>query len=140
WAMEVNFFKGFKLSKGGVDLVSGSRYLNRAYQCHHLEVNNNYELPNVYARTGDKEKAIFMYQRALDANAGYDEIYFNRATILMQMGKIEPARENYRLCLTINPTPHDAYNALASLYLKDIARNGNAVEALYQQGLQLFPQ
>ncbi len=47
WAAEVNFFKGFKLSKGGVDLVSASHALERAYGWHHLEVNNNYELGNV---------------------------------------------------------------------------------------------
>jgi hypothetical protein len=27
---------------------------------------------------GEKDKALGMYQRAIDANAGYDEIYFNR--------------------------------------------------------------
>jgi tetratricopeptide (TPR) repeat protein len=104
-----------------------------------LEVNNNYELGNVYARLGEKEKALAMYQRALDANAGYDEIYFNRATILMQLGRDAEALTNYRVCLAINPTSHEAYNALATLYFKDVPRYGNDIETLYQRGVAVFP-
>jgi len=139
WAGEINFFKGFKLSKAGVDLVSASRYLESAYGWHHLEVNNNYELGNVYARMGDKERALSMYQRAIDANSGYDEIYFNRATMLMQMGRDADAIASYRICLAINPTSHEAYNALATLYFKDITRYGPDIESLYQRGISVFP-
>lgn len=140
WRGEVNFFSGFKLSKAGVDLISSSRDLQRAYQWHHLEVNNNYELGNVHARLGEKDKAFWMYQRALDANAGYDEIYFNRATLLMQMGKNDEAIANFRICLGINPTSHDAYNALAGLYFKDLNRYRDQVEPLYLKGLYMFPK
>jgi len=139
WAGEVNFFKGFKLSKAGVDLVSASHYLERAYAWHHLEVNNDYELGNVYARLGERDKALFMYQRAIDANAGYDEIYFNRATMLMQMGRNEEAIANYRICLAINPLSQQAYNALAGLYFKDLARYGPDIETLYLQGVRAYP-
>jgi tetratricopeptide (TPR) repeat protein len=139
WAAEVNFFKGFKLSKGGVDLVSASRALETAYAWHHLEVNNNYELGNVYARMGERDKALAMYQRALDANAGYDEIYFNRATMLMQSGRNAEAIVNYKLCLAINPLSQQAYNAIAGLYFKDMARYAHDVEALYLQGVRVFP-
>ena len=139
WAGEINFFKGFKLSKAGVDLVSASHYLERAYDWHHLEVNNNYELGNVYARLGDKDKALFMYQRAIDANPGYDEIYFNRATMLAQMGRTDEAIANYRTCLAINPLSQPAYNAIAGLYFKDLARHANEIEALYLQGVKAFP-
>ena len=64
-------------------------------------------------------QAIAMYQRALDANAGYDEIYFNRATLYMQMSLYEKAIADYRTCLAINPMSHEAYNALATIYVKD---------------------
>jgi tetratricopeptide (TPR) repeat protein len=139
WMGEINFFKGFKLSKGGVDLVSATRYLGRAYEWHHLEVNNNYELGNVYARLGERDQALFMYQRAIDANSGYDEIFFNRATMLMQMGRYEEAIANYRTCLAINPLSEQAYNAIGSLYFKDIARYANDIESLYVQGVRVFP-
>ncbi len=139
WAAEVNFFKGFKLSKGGVDLVSASHALERAYGWHHLEVNNNYELGNVYARLGERDKALYMYQRALDANAGYDEIYFNRATMLMQMGRNDEALANYRICLAINPLSQQSYNAMAGIYFKDLARYKDDIEALYLQGVRAYP-
>jgi tetratricopeptide (TPR) repeat protein len=138
WEGEANFFEGFKLSKAGIDLVSAGRHLASAYEWHHLEVNNNYELGNVYARLGDKEKALWMYQRALDANAGYDEIYFNRATMLMQMGREAEAITNYRICLSINPASHEAYNALATLYFKDVSKYATDIETLYQRGLTLY--
>jgi O-antigen ligase len=139
WAAEVNFFKGFKLSKGGVDLMSAAKYLERAYQWHPLEVNNNYELGNVYARIKNHDKALFMYQRAIDANAGYDEIYFNRATLHMQGGRNEEAIRNYRICLAINPISQPAYNALAGLYFKEFPKYQKDIEKLYLQGVLLFP-
>jgi len=74
------------------------------------------------------------------ANAGYDEIYFNQATVLMQMGKIPEAIQYYRLCLAINPLSREVYNALTALYLKDIARYGAEAEQYYRHALELFPQ
>jgi tetratricopeptide (TPR) repeat protein/O-antigen ligase len=139
WAGEVHFFKGFKLSKGNANLNGARAELEKAYGWHHLEVNNNYELGNVYARLGDPARALAMYQRATEANAGYDEIYFNRGTVLMQAGQIEPAIDFYKKTLAINPVSHDAYNALAGLYLKDLARYGDAAETLYRQAVQAFP-
>jgi len=120
-------------------LVSASRALETAYAWHPLEVNNNYELGNVYARMGDRDKALAMYQRALDANAGYDEIYFNRATMLMQEGHNAEAIANYKMCLAINPLSQQAYNAVAGLYFKDLAHYASDVEALYRQGVRVFP-
>lgn len=140
WAGEVEFFEGFKLSKIGTDLPAARRHLENAYLWHHLEVNNDYELANVEARLGLQEQALAMYQRALDANAGYDEIYFNRATTYMQRGQSDKAMADYRTCLAINPLSHEAYNALATLYVKDLTRYMNPAEALYNQGVDIFPE
>jgi tetratricopeptide (TPR) repeat protein len=104
-----------------------------------LEVNNNYELANIYARLGQRDKALAMYQRALDANAGYDEIYFNRATMSMQTGLEAEAIHYYRMALAINPTSREGYNALGGIYVKDLAKNGDAAEALYRRGVEIFP-
>jgi len=139
WEGEVNFFDGFKKSKGG-DLPAAAIALKAAYDWHHLEVNNNYELGNVYARMGDRDKAIAMYQRAVDANAGYDEIYFNRGTILSQIGQTDKAIADYRMTLAINPTAHDAYNALAALYFRDLPRYKDDIDALYKQGVRVYPE
>lgn len=139
WAGEVHFFKGFKLSKAGQNLEAARIELEKAYAWHHLEVNNTYELANVYARMGNREKAIEFYGKALEANAGYDEIYFNRATVLMRAGQVDEAIKNYRLSLSINPASHDSYAALAGLLMKDIARHSAAAEACYKQAVKMFP-
>src|SRR4029077_8925439 len=130
WAEEVSFFDGFKLSKAGVDLTLAQRYLEKAYAYHQLEVNNSYELANVYARLGQKDRALAMYQRALDANAGYDEIYFNRATMLMDLGQVPEAIRSYQFVLEINPLSRETYNALAGIYLKDLPKYGDDAVAL----------
>jgi tetratricopeptide (TPR) repeat protein len=50
--------------------------LEAAHSFQRLEVNNNYELANCYARTSQRDKALYAYKEALRANAGYDEILF----------------------------------------------------------------
>jgi tetratricopeptide (TPR) repeat protein len=140
WEQEVNYYNGFKLTKNSADALLAEKYLKKAYAFHQLEVNNNYELANLYAaRLGDKERAIRFYQRALDANAGYDEIYYNYATILAQLGRSTEAIRDYQITLEINPLSRIAYNALGSLYMGDLPRYGEAAEALFQKGLAFFP-
>jgi tetratricopeptide (TPR) repeat protein len=139
WRAEIHFFEGFKRAKAGYDLPAAQKALETAYWWHHLEVNNNYELANVYARTSQPDKALYMYGRALDANAGYDEIYFNRATVLMQAGRTQDAIDNYKLALNINPLSREAYNALGNLYFKDLRANLNELKALYLRATNAFP-
>lgn len=139
WAEEIYFFEGFKFSKGG-DLTRAQRSLEKAYRFHALDVNNNYELANVYARSAQKEKALAMYQRALDANAGYDEIFFNRATMLMQSGQEAEAIHNYKVALAINPLSREAYNALSGIYFKDVVKYGDETLALLKRGTEIFAE
>ncbi len=139
WQAEIYFFDGFKKSKGGVDLAGARRDLEKSYVRHPLEVNNNYELANIYARMGMRDQALHMYQRALDANPGYDEIFFNRGTVYMQMGRDADAILNYQTCLAINPLSQQTYSVLGALYFKEPQRWSDKLEALYQQGVTLFP-
>jgi O-antigen ligase len=140
WEEEVNFFKGFKYSKGGADLPRARGYLEKAYGYFSRDVNNNYELANVYARLGMKEKALEMYQASLDANAGYDEIYFNRATMLMQLGQEAAAVASYRMALAINPLSREAYSALANIYMHDISKYGDEGAQMYRKAVSVFPE
>jgi Tfp pilus assembly protein PilF/O-antigen ligase len=140
WAGEAYFFEGFKLSKSGMDLPVAKANLETAYALHPLEVNNAYELANVYARGGQRDKALAMYKTALEANAGYDEIWFNRATMFMQLGQDEEAIRHYRIAMAINPTSHEAYNALASIYFKNVQIYGDTAEAMYQQAFKIYPE
>jgi len=59
--------------------------------------------------------------------------------MLMQMGRAEEAIVNYRICLAINPLSQQAYNAIAGLYFKDLPRYASDIEALYLQGVRVYP-
>jgi tetratricopeptide (TPR) repeat protein len=53
---------------------------------------------------------------------------------------MEEAVAYYRVAFAINPASRDIYNALGSLYFKDLPRYGAAAENLYKQGVAMFPQ
>ncbi|MDD5687286.1 MAG: O-antigen ligase family protein [Elusimicrobia bacterium] len=129
---EENYFTGFKLSKrSNTPIEQAVPYLEKAYKLHRLEVNNSYELANAYARMAAQfrqanaisqldeyqKKAIFMYNEAIAANPGYDEIYFNMATIHAQRKEFDIAVENYKRAIFINPFSLDAVMGLGNIYL-----------------------
>jgi len=138
FAGEINYFKGFKLSKRG-DVRSAIYYLEKAHY-HNREVNSEYELANCYARTNQQDKAIWAYYQALCANCGYDEIHFNLATVYAQKGDIENAILNYTQSLFINPISRDAYHALGNIFLTRIDKYLNQAEILFSQAVFFFPE
>ncbi|MBL0349663.1 MAG: O-antigen ligase family protein [Elusimicrobia bacterium] len=89
------------------------------------DVHSAYERGNLYARRArwaaekqlpsEKEenetRALEAYGEALAANAGYDEIYFNRAGLWLERGDTGSAIRDYRMSLLINPLNVDAYGA-----------------------------
>jgi len=135
---EVHYFAGFKLSKKNM-VQAAIPELEQAHNYQRLEVNNNYELANCYARSGDREKAILFYKESLRANAGYDEIYFNMATVLAQLGRINDAMAEYTRSLYINPLSIEAYNALGSIFLQNQELYQKAALKLFAQCVLVFP-
>ncbi|MBN1823549.1 MAG: tetratricopeptide repeat protein [Endomicrobiales bacterium] len=136
---EINYFTGFKLSKKNI-LQGAIPALEKAHRCQRFEVNNNYELANCYARAGERKKALAMYKEALRANAGYDEIYFNMATVLAQTGRTADSIPEYTRALNINPLSLEAYGALGSLFLQDTDRYAGAGVKLFEQCVHFFPE
>jgi len=117
WNREVYYFVGFKYMRHN-DMRRAISALTRAYEWHPREVNNNYELGNAYARSEQLEKAAWAYREALHANAGYDEIYFNLATVLKALGKRDEAITNYLVSWAINPLSHPLYVSLTQILLE----------------------
>ncbi len=149
---EKDYFTGFNLVKNpNIPLESSVVYLERAHKNRRLEVNTNYELANTYARisaqyryAGNMEKAedfqkkaIWAYKESLAANPGYDEIYFNLATIQSQRREFDSALENYKRAVFINPHSSDGLSTLGNLYLSKgelfAARNA------FRQSLHINP-
>lgn len=129
---EKNYFTGFKLAKRpSTPIEQAVTYLERAHKLRRFEVNNNYELANGYARMSAQfkyagvpvqadeyqKKAIWAYKEAIAANPGYDEIYFNMATIHAQRKEFDIAEENYKRAVFINPFSLDAIMGLGNIYL-----------------------
>lgn len=135
---EIHYFKGFKLSKRNA-ILQAIPELEKAHSLQRLEVNNNYELANCYARSGSRDKGIWGYKEALRANAGYDEIYFNMATVLNQLGNNDEAIEEYTRTLYINPLSLDSYVAMGTIFLQNPEKYAKAGIELYKQCLHLFP-
>ena len=84
------------------------------------EVNAIYELGNAYARLERYVDADKTYSAALNANAGYDEIYYNIGAIKSsRLGQSEAAIDYYRTSWLINPLSPEIYNSLGNLYLQN---------------------
>ena len=138
WLSEFYYFRGFSLHRGGKFDLALDRLL-KSYHYFPMEVNKNYELGNVYARLGDRSKALWAYDEALRANAGYDEIFFNKAGMLLNEGRYGEAMASYRVSLAINPLNRSAYAALISILLRDTPRYGELAITMLARGLYFFP-
>ncbi|MEA3507020.1 MAG: oligosaccharide repeat unit polymerase, partial [Elusimicrobiota bacterium] len=120
----VHFFNGFKYSRQG-RLIAAERELEKAHSLYSLNVDNNYELGNVYARLAvsgpedNLEKAVWAYNEALQANPGYDEIYFNLGIMYLKAGRTDMALENLRETIKINPLAEGAYRTLGDIMIRE---------------------
>ena len=75
-------------------------------------------LGNLMDEKGEKQNAIFMYQKALFADKTYYKAYYNLANNYLAEEKYAAAIENYKLALKYNKSnPYIHYN-LACAYIK----------------------
>lgn len=151
WKQETFYFSGFKMSKTD-NVAKAIKDLELAYEAFPGEVNGNYELANNYARYASmvagrgmteeakkyQAKGADLYRAALDANPGYDEIYFNLGVVKLQMGETELGISYLETALFINPLLRDAYASLGNVYLQrgDIP---SAIKVL-QTASEAFPR
>ncbi|MFA6029054.1 MAG: tetratricopeptide repeat protein [Elusimicrobiota bacterium] len=139
WMRETNYFMGFKLARGQ-RMAQAVETLERAYRWQPREVNTNYELGNAYARSDQPEKALWAYDQSLKANAGYDEIYFNIATLSgNRLGRRDDARRNYLMSWAINPMSQDLYASFSAFLLREpVAERELAIRVL-EGAIRFFP-
>lgn len=75
-------------------------------------------LGNLMDEKGEKDNAIFMYQKAIYANPKYYKAYYNLANIYLNEERYNIAIENYKEALKLNKeNPYIHYN-LACAYIK----------------------
>ena len=75
-------------------------------------------LGNLLDEKGDKEQAIFMYQKALGVDSKYYKAYYNMGNIYLEQGKSMMAIDSYNKAVKINKTNPYVYYNLACAYLK----------------------
>ncbi|HAZ08955.1 MAG TPA: hypothetical protein DCZ01_10645 [Elusimicrobia bacterium] len=139
WNREAWYFAGFKLVRQN-NLSAGIHALERSRSWGPREVNALYELGNAYARAARPNDAAEAYRAALDANAGYDEIFFNLATVYGgRLGRPEQALPLYETAWAINPLSADLLNGLSAAYLGDPGRHAADALALLLEGVKIFP-
>lgn len=136
---EAHYFAGFKLARQGFyDRATGE--LEESRRWGPREVNALYELGNVYARSGRYKDAVEAYFQALDANAGYDEIYYNIGAVESgHLNNPEASIPYFLESLFINPVSPAAYNSLSNVYLKDPARYAGRCVRLLKTAASMFP-
>lgn len=139
WNREVHYFSGFKLLRQGA-VGAATKELERSRSWGPGEVNAVYELGNAYARSERFENALSAYGEALAANAGYDEIYFNRATILaLRLKMTGEALKNYQVAALINPLSNEVLSGLSALYLQEPKAHMQESLELLRLAVRAFP-
>jgi tetratricopeptide (TPR) repeat protein len=140
WEREAWFFAGFKLVRME-DLPRALRALERSRSWGPREVNALYELGNTYARSGRFADAETAYRQALDANAGYDEIYFNLGTVYnSNLKRPDLAVKFYQASWAINPLSVEMVNALTAFYLRDPSKHLDAAIEVLTEAVRDFPE
>ncbi|MBI5247094.1 MAG: tetratricopeptide repeat protein [Elusimicrobia bacterium] len=139
WSREAWYFAGFKLIRQ-TNMPAAQRALERSRAWGPAEVNAIYELGNAYARSGQAAQAAEAYEGALKANAGYDEIYFNLATVYANsLGQLQKAGGYYETAWALNPLSNEVINGLSAYYLRDPAKNKGAAEQVLREATKVFP-
>lgn len=139
WNREVHYFSGFKLLRQG-NMPAAIKELEISRNWGPREVNAIYELGNAYARSDRYPEAVKIYREALEANAGYDEIFFNIATIYTsKVRNFDEALPYYKTAWWINPLSNELYINLSALYLTDPARYRASALPLLERAVHFFP-
>ncbi|MFB0527650.1 MAG: tetratricopeptide repeat protein [bacterium] len=135
---EIRYFKGFKYAKNDATLGMAAKECELSYNIYPLNVDNNYELGNAYARLGEKEKAIWAYIKGIEANPGYDEIYSNLGIMYGQTNRIPEAIEALSKSIEINPLSVPTRSYLAQVYIG--RKEWEKAADQYREILELEPE
>lgn len=135
---EVYYFEGFKLMRKN-NFAEASKNLEKAYNYHSREVNNNYELANSYVRMNEYNKAIWAYGEALKSNSGYDEIFFNLGIIQKRVNNEKEALKNLKTSMFINPVNKTTFQALLEIYLKSPGFYADEAIKIIDEVIKVFP-
>ncbi|KJU87414.1 conserved hypothetical protein, membrane [Candidatus Magnetobacterium bavaricum] len=101
------------------------------------KVRPQYDLGVFYDQSGDFEKALIQYQRAIELNPKDSEAYYNMGNVYQKQGDLDAAIKKYQTALKLNPDYFEAHNNLGNILFKQ----GQYQEAMeqYQEVIRLKP-
>jgi tetratricopeptide (TPR) repeat protein len=88
--------------------------------------------------TGENEKAIVEFQRALQLDPTAEDAYIGMAQAYAVLNKLDDAEKTYQRFIELRPQYYRGYNMLASFYLQQ-AQYEKAAQ-IYQQAIRLAPE
>ena len=92
---------------------------------------------DVYARAGNPEKAIEMFQRAISLNSQYADAYHNLGHTYLLMGKLSEAKLNLERAVAIRPELWQSYRDLAVVYYEE--KDVETAKIMLSKAIQLAP-
>ncbi len=95
------------------------------------------ELGKLHYSEQDYTKAIASYDQALKLKPDLHEAWYNRGTVLRNLGRNEEAIASYDQALKLKPDLHEAWNN-RGIALRNLGRNEEAI-ASYDQALKFKP-
>ena len=75
-------------------------------------------LGNLMDEKGERDNAVFMYQKAISTNPKYYKAYYNLANIYLSEERYNMAIENYKKAIRYNQTNPYVYYNLSCAYIK----------------------
>jgi len=138
WMREMRYFRGFKLTRGSDQSAAIKELEKSAFWGR--EVNSAYERAIAYLKSGDNAKAAASYRDAMNANAGYDELYHNLGVVLAK----NPAAADEAIAALetaewINPLNKTTHIILSELYLRNEPRYLEKARQHMARALEIFP-
>lgn len=104
-----------------------------------------------YGRSGDSDKALAEFNKAIELDPTLTEAYYDRAFIYYKQGRIKESTADFNKVLSLDPASADAYygralalyktgsfDAAIADYSKAIDINPDAADAVYGRGLCYF--
>ena len=83
-------------------------------------------------------KAVNAYEKALKADPGYYEVYFNLGVLAFQMGHKGEGIRNMRKAISLNPLLHSAYGPLSDHYAG--LKQWRDARDILEQAIRAFPE
>jgi tetratricopeptide (TPR) repeat protein len=97
-----------------------------------------YHLGFSYAQTGNYQKEIFYYEKAIAFGFKEDQVFFNLGMALGEVNQLEKAIDAFKEGLALNPVSADNYFGLGLTY-QTFGRNQAAEEAL-MKAIEIDPE